>query len=888
MKRNHIKQAVTGCYEVAALALWFAWPAYAQDPAVEPAPAATTTTTTEPAAEPVAEPAPAPKPATARVAEASDDVSEVIVTARRVEEKLQDVPISITVFNQDQLTEHNVTNANDLATFTPSLAANNNYGSENASFAIRGFVQDAGTAPSVGTYFADVVAPRGPTQGTQAGDGVGPGSFFDLQNVQVLKGPQGTLFGRNTTGGAVLLVPQKPTATEEGYGEVSVGNYGMRRFQGVFNMPLSDSARFRVAYDNQTRDGYLKNVADSGPSAFNDIDYNAVRASLVLDLAPSVENYTIASYSRSATNGSVQKLIDCNPAGANPQTQADFAIGLRNFIGVFSCDQLAAQKAAGKDGFYDVAGPVDNAVSRLEQWQGINTTTWNVSDNLTVKNIASYAEFKDYQKSPLFGTSWNASELSPAYQPLFFRGIPDMFTGIFPAPGDRTADQSTYTEEVQLQGGFDDNQLTYQAGVYLEWSDPIGKVGNQSPQLVNCANVATLDCFDSLGSTFTALSGFAQETHVGSVNYTVGETKYRTQGIYAQSTYTLTEQLKLTGGIRYTRDKQSNDATRITYQFPVEPPYTDAPTAVCTDAASAPSCEAAYEKKSHAPTWLIDLDYFPVTDVLTYAKYARGYRAGGVFSNAPSDLRTFDPEKVDSYEVGMKTSFHEVVRGTFNVAAFYNDFSNQQLQFGFNPSVDQNGTPAPVSPTTGIVNAGKSRIYGAEVESSLVPVKGLTLLASYTYLNATIRKIQQVQSADPNYQASTNIHPGDPLVLSPKSKLSLTTSYVLPLEASIGKVSLGLNYIYTGKQTTNYIYDAPTIAIYGRSYAELDSQSLLNANIGWEQFFGKPVDLSLFATNLTGEKYYNFIPGLGNNGAEFATVGEPRMYGLRVRYRFGA
>jgi iron complex outermembrane receptor protein len=869
----------------AMLALGLAMPAAAQDQAVEGTPAAAV------AQQPAAEPAPAAAPVAAAAATSSaadsDDVGEVIVTARRIEEKLQDVPISITVFNQDQLADLNVTSANDLAAFTPSLTANNNFGGENASFAIRGFVQDAGTAPSVGTYFADVVAPRGPTQGTQAGDGVGPGSFFDLQNVQVLKGPQGTLFGRNTTGGAVLLVPQKPTGNVEGYAEGSVGNYGMRRFQGVFNTPFGDSARFRLAYDHQTRDGYLKNSADVGPSAFNDIDYDAVRASLVLDLSPSVENYTILSYSKSDTNGSVQKLIDCNPAGANPQSQADFATGLRNFIGVFSCGQMDAQKAAGKDGFYDVAGAVDGAVSRLEQWQGINTTTWNASDNLTVKNIASYAEFKDYQKSPLFGINWNVANLSPAYQPLFFRGIPQIFTGIFPAPGRRTADQSTYTEEVQLQGGFDDNRLTYQTGVYLEWSDPLSKVGNQSPQLVNCANVETLDCFDSLGSTFTALSGFTEETRVGSVNYTVGETTYRTQGIYAQSTYTLTEQLKLTGGLRYTRDKQTNDATRITYQFPVVPPYTDAPSAICTDAASSPSCSAAFEKKSSKPTWLIDLDYFPVTDVLTYAKYARGYRAGGVFSNAPSGLRTFDPEKVDSFEVGLKTSFHEAIRGTFNVAAFYNDFSNQQLQFGFNPSVDENGTPAPVSPTTGIVNAGKSRIYGAEVEGSLIPVKGLTLSASYTYLNATIRKIEPVVSSDPNYVASTSIAPGDPLVLSPKNKLSLTGSYTLPLDASVGKVSLGLNYVYTDKQTTNYIYNPATVAIYGRSYSELDSLHLLNANVGWEQFFGTPVDLSLFATNLTGEKYYQFIPGLGNIGAEFGTVGEPRMYGMRLRYRFG-
>ena len=173
-------------------------------------------------------------------AQAADlsDLNEIIVTARRVEERLQDVPISITVFNQEQLTQRNVVNASDLAAYTPSLSANSNFGQENSSFAIRGFNQDAGTQPTVAVYFADVVALRGPTQGTQSGDGAGPGSFFDLQNVQVLKGPQGTLFGRNTDGGAVLFVPQKPTADLGGYVDVSAGNYDMNRVQAAFNAPL--------------------------------------------------------------------------------------------------------------------------------------------------------------------------------------------------------------------------------------------------------------------------------------------------------------------------------------------------------------------------------------------------------------------------------------------------------------------------------------------------------------------------------------------------------------------------------------------------------------------------------------------------------------------------
>ena len=188
--------------------------------------------------------------------EAEDTMNTIIVTAQRVEERLQDVPISMTVFNQQQLSDRNVTFASDLAIYTPSLSIDNQFGYDNTVFSLRGFSQALQTSPTVGVFFADVVAPRGGPIGRSGGDGAGAGDLFDLQNVQVLKGPQGTLFGRNTTGGDVLLVPAKPTSAPGGYVEVSAGNYDMERVQGVLNMPLNDNIRMRLGFDQQTRDGY--------------------------------------------------------------------------------------------------------------------------------------------------------------------------------------------------------------------------------------------------------------------------------------------------------------------------------------------------------------------------------------------------------------------------------------------------------------------------------------------------------------------------------------------------------------------------------------------------------------------------------------------------------
>jgi iron complex outermembrane receptor protein len=796
------------------------------------------------------------------------------------------------VFNQEQLTNRNVVNAADLAAYTPSLAANTNFGAENSSFAIRGFVQDAGTPPSVGVYFADVVALRGPTQGTQAGDGAGPGYFFDMQNVQVLKGPQGTLFGRNTTGGAVLFVPQKPTSQFEGYVEASAGNYDMKRVEAAINLPFSDSLRFRLALDHNQRNGYENNISGIGPRDYDDVDYTSVRASLVVDVTSNLENYTIASYTHSDTNGSVQKLIGCNPTGYNPPNPLT---GLGNFAGVLSCGQLASERARGA-GFYDVEAAVTNPESLIQQWQLINTTTWSPSDAVRIKNIASYGQFRDYQLSPLFGTNWQTGTLPQPYPEVFFRGVPPLFAGIFPIPGGNSANQSTYTDEIQLQGSALDNRLTYQAGIYLEWSDPLALIGNQSPQLADCTNSATLNCTDPIGSVFSAgLSqqlGFPFPVHVGAVNYTAGETWYRDKGIYTQSTYSLTDKLKLTGGLRGTWDEQSNSATRITNNFAVLPPYTPGATPSCTDPSTFPSCSEHLNEKSSKPTWLIDLDYKVTDEVMVYGKYARGYRAGGIFSNAPIDHRVFQPEKVDSYETGIKSSFLPSVRGLFNLALFYNDFTNQQIQLGFNPRFNPaTGASAPVSPTTAIINAGKSRIYGAEAELSLTPVERLTFDLNYTYLNATIQHIAPFSTNDPNYQPATSlITPGSPLALSPKNKASLQANYTLPLPLSIGRVVLGATFVHTDKQLTNYAYLDPTVVtLFGANYGSVPSTDLLNLNLNLNAIAGSPVDVSFFATNVTGKQYYQFIPGLGSAqlGLETAALGEPRMYGARVRWRFG-
>jgi iron complex outermembrane receptor protein len=763
-------------------------------------------------------------------------LDEIIVTARRVEERAQDVPISITVFNQEQLTNRNVVTAGDLATYTPSLAANTRFGPETTTFSIRGFTQEGNTAPSVAVYFGDVVAPRA-QGGTAGGNGAGVGSYFDLQNVQVLKGPQGTLFGRNTTGGAVLLVPQKPTSQFEGYVEGSVGNLDMRRLQAVVNIPFSDAVRFRLGVDSQEQDGYLRNKSGIGPSNFNDVGYVAVRASLAVDLTPNIENYTIATYSTSDTNGPYFKVSICNPAPGP-------ASGPAQILGPLGCAQLARQNARG-DGFYDVENGNPFAAQHIRQQQIINTTTWQAGDALTVKNIASYAQFKQDQNLTLFGDNFF---LAP--------GVPFVYVGLYRDPGTDSISQWTATDELQLQGHIWSNALVWQTGLYFEKSGPLdGFQGSLSPILLSCTDPTTFKCRDVLG-TPTRPAGFIQES--------LTEYNFRDLGVYAQATYKLTSQLSLTGGIRYTDDRTEGTSNNSTIFFPVA----NTPAAVCINN----PCRLNVVQESEKPTWLVDLEYKPIDDAMLYGKYARGYRQGGVNTNNTS-FATWNPEKVDMFEIGAKTSFHGAISGTFNIAAFYNDFTDQQLA--------ANAIPAPgaaVSPTQAVVNAGKSKIKGVEIEAAIRPIESLRFDFNYAYLDT---KLESFTAPPFNTALYSSLTPtavvGGDLTLSPRNKGSITGTYFLPVSDSIGHLSVGVTYTHTDKQISSSQTPIGT----------LPSTDLLNANLNWNGIARSSLDLALFATNVTNKQYVTSVSGSYNSaGFDSFIVGQPRMYGARLRYSF--
>ncbi|MCW1431691.1 TonB-dependent receptor [Novosphingobium sp. JCM 18896] len=802
---------------------------------------------------------------------ADDDAGAIIVTARRTEERLQDVPISITVFNQQQLNDRNITNAGDLGKFTPSLTTNSRFGSENSFFSLRGFTQEIQNSPTVGVYFGEVVAARA-AGGTTGGNGAGPGSFFDLQNVQVLKGPQGTLFGRNTTGGAVLLVPQKPTDNLEGYVEGSIGNYGLLRGQAVLNIPLADTFKVRLGVDRQKRDGYLKNVSGIGVKDYNDIDYFAARLSILAELTPDLENYVIASYMRSDTNGSFSKIVSQDNASRDPCTSAAVRAA---FPTVCPVDLRAAQIAATSGNFWNVSGGRPDARQLIEQWQVINTTTWTASDTLTIKNIVSYAEYRQRSRGDIFGENGFQSGATVGYHPAGANNV----------PGTNNIGQSTFTEELQLQGKPSDN-LSYQVGGYLEVADPLqGFQTTIGASGIACSDIVAKLCADITGRGFEQLS----------------QSKYhfRNLGLYAQGTLKFAPTLSLTAGFRYTSDVQSGLGQVLKYTFPAgSTPSAPSgvacsqPTGVVIGGTSAqiaadPSrCNFSRRVSSNRPTWLVDLDWKPNDDVLVYAKYARGYRQGGV--NVTSyGLETWGPEKLDLYEIGAKTSFDGAVRGTFNIAAFYNDFASQQIAINtlpcsLLPPAQQPascvGAPA-VSAAQGIASGATSTIKGVEVDASISPFAGFRVDVGYAYLDTKLKSFPDLSNVPPGFaQLLPAATVGGVLAMTPKNKVTVTGSYTVPLPETLGRMTLSATYTYQSSMFGNSssLPSRQTIA----------PQNLVNANLNWSSVAGSPVDLSFFITNLTNEKYYTYYIG-SSFGWEAGIPNEPRMYGVRVKYRFG-
>jgi iron complex outermembrane recepter protein len=441
-------------------------------------------------------------------------LEEVVVTARRREERAQSVPASITAYSEKDLKAHNITDQGSLANNTPSLVAiASGQPAETGGFAIRGQGPAFGATPGTIGYFAEV------PNGVLALDGRA-GTYYDLASVQVLKGPQGTLFGKNATGGNVMFEPQRPTSEFGGYIQAQGGNFSDREFEGALNLPLfSDKALLRVSGAYARRNGYTHDV---GPlfagKDYDNLGYESFRVELLLRPIASLENYTIYRYYHSSDNGPGTSEIAFNPnAGTAPF-----------LINTFFPNQLNLLAAQTGRSHRDVAYNIDE-YDRSNFDQLINTTTFTINEAAKLKNIISYSK-TEYS----YGYDYDAT-----VSPIAGQASPNGYTEA----------EVYYTEELQLQGRLFNDALQYVVGGFMDRQWP------KEPSL------GEFDYFPTtilLGGPLVAgqQTGTRSHAEFTQLTYDLGKT------------FPVLDGLSVTGGYRYTHDELSQSS------YFVAPPFT--------------------------------------------------------------------------------------------------------------------------------------------------------------------------------------------------------------------------------------------------------------------------------------------------------------------------
>ena len=376
----------------------------------------------------------------------SNQIADIVVTANRREEQLQDVPVAITAFTGDSLRREGITSNQDLAGKVPSLIVGQAAGQRDTqTFTIRGQGSTFGGGPGVAVYFAEVPLPQRSDTVGQIGTGT---LFYDLENIQVLKGPQGTLFGRNTTGGAVLVEPAKPKNQFDGYVQAQLGNYHDREFEGMVNIPVvDDKLLLRVAGRYAKRDGYTREINTN-----RDLDnrnYWTLRAGLTWRPSDNIENYLLVTDVNLDQNGTGSVFAGFNTA-INPDNGLLQGTAARVYGIPLLSQTLAEQQARGP------RRTSLNIVPMEEQrlFMATDSLTIELSDNFKLRNIASYARYKTRAAFDQDGSN-----------------VPIQDSG----PGDaHSTDARQWTEEFQLQGNLLDGRLNLVTGVYHEDAKSVG------------------------------------------------------------------------------------------------------------------------------------------------------------------------------------------------------------------------------------------------------------------------------------------------------------------------------------------------------------------------------------------------------------------------------
>lgn len=614
----------------------------------------------------------------AQARSSDQSLQEVVVTARRRREKLGDVPVAVSAFTSDVLRENRVQSVQDLQNYVPSMNAATGV-TQNSGIQIRGMGATggfgtviAGGGTGVVSYFDDAVANMSDRS-----------LYYDLQDVQVVEGPQGTLFGKNTTGGVVLFVPRAPHDGFGGYIDGTFGDFGLTDFTGAINVPLvDDKLLVRVAAQRYRRDGY---TVDRGPyfpgKGYDDQDYWAGRSSVLFMPFDGLENSTVLSYFESKENGPGFVLSAANPAGPFASLLSPYA---------------AQQQAVGPRSTSLSADQID----KREEYGVVNTTKWSMTPGLQFKNIYSYQIQRWRNAEDLDASPYVVTDLVGTKRWHLQTG--------------------TYTEEPQFQATLLGGNLHLTGGGYYEYGH---NIGNQ-PYQVDVA----------LGG-FTVLQPFAS-------NYERSRAVYGQTTLDLGELADALRGLKLTSGYRYTWDRYGYGIALVaggagfclSAAGIYSPPAND-----CrySDTGSNSGSSWTLGLDYHVtPAILVYVrsghGYIPggFNPAVAYdfqgGRYAAGYR--------------FAPESDTDLELGSKWGFSiGSMQGSVSADVFGTRFRDIQRIVFESININQSGLPSNFT-----TNASAARIEGLELQANLRPVHAVKIALAYSWDEGRYTKIDPI------------------------------------------------------------------------------------------------------------------------------------------------
>lgn len=775
-------------------------------------------------------------------------LEEIIVQARKVNENLQDVPVAITAFTGEQLEAQNVQRVQDFANFTPGLAIREGQSTRSAiTITLRGQVQTdilATLDPSVGTYVDGVYWAR--ATGLNA-------DLLDVESVQVLKGPQGTLFGRNTTGGAMLINSNNPNMHDfSGRASFTYGRFDEMTFTGVVNLPIvNDRVALRLAGQRATRDGYTVNESVPGTVMGGN---KVVRR----NYPGSPKGTRLDNRDRWNFRGKLQVMPTDNLSllfSAEYFDMEEQAPGRQL--------RMLLPKYVATNPTYEIGGTgavfvgLSNGASLANaQAEGLTVAAPLIAGFASNPKIAQNNE-TPYSAARTYSYGFTAALDTEFGEIKFVSGLRDVrsFAGI-DLEGSQYAIHFTEAQQ-RLKQQSAELQIT-------------GKAFNEAIDFAAGAFVFHESGFDqSISITVPTLNS--------ATSHFYGKIDNDSIGLYGQATWHITDALSFTGGLRYsvddkrleTRSNNYDRVTGLTNCSIVSLPQFDAGGEVV----GPQRCSVSRGDAFHGISYTAGLDYRLNDDVLVYIKTSKGFRSGGQNLRAPStaNFTPFLPETAYAYEVGIKSELFDN-RLRLNAAAYQTDVTDIQRTTLI--------ATAPVPPSTVpgtatiLGNAGKARFRGVEVELMAVLADGLTVSASGALVDPKYIRFSDA-GGNRSFERFTGVA---------KEQFALAADYATDISGS-NRLKFHLDYSWRGDVPTaeyNWVGNPNNDAIIEATTAK--ALGMLGARASVE--FGDNLELSIFGRNITNERKYvqnllvvplGYIAGIRN---------EPATYGVSASVKF--